>query len=68
MALIIVPIIMQNYGWYEVFWITGALGFIWLIFWLWLYEIPSKQKRLSQEELEYIESDKDDTTDQVKYG
>lgn len=65
-ALIIVPIIMQNYGWHEVFWITGALGFVWLIFWLWLYEIPSKQKRLSQEELEYIESDKDDTTDQVK--
>lgn len=65
-ALIIVPIIMQNYGWHEVFWITGAMGFVWLIFWLWLYDIPAKQKRLSAEELEYIESDKDDTTDQVK--
>lgn len=59
-ALIVVPIIMQNYGWHEVFLITGAMGFIWLIFWLWLYEIPSKQKRLSKEELEYIESDKED--------
>lgn len=65
-ALIIVPIIMQNYGWHEVFWITGALGFVWLIFWLWLYDIPAKQKRLSAEELEYIESDKGDITDQVK--
>jgi len=65
-ALIIVPIIMQNYGWHEVFWITGAMGFVWLIFWLWLYDIPAKQKRLSAEELEYIESDKGDTTDQVK--
>ena len=65
-ALIIVPIIMQNYGWHEVFWITGAMGFIWLIFWLWLYEIPSRQKRLSAEELAYIESDHDDNADQVQ--
>lgn len=65
-ALIVVPIIMQNYGWQEVFWITGSLGFVWLLFWLWLYEIPSKQKRLSKEELNYIESDKDDTQDQVQ--
>lgn len=65
-ALIIVPIIMQNYGWHEVFWITGAMGFVWLIFWLWLYEIPSRQKRLSAEELAYIESDKDDISDQVQ--
>ena len=65
-ALIIVPIIMQNYGWHEVFWITGAMGFIWLIFWLWLYEIPSRQKRLSAEELAYIESDNDDISDQVQ--
>lgn len=65
-ALIIVPLIMQNYGWQEVFWITGALGFVWLIFWLILYDIPSKQKRLTSEELIYIESDKDDPSGQVK--
>lgn len=65
-ALILVPLIMQNYGWKEVFWITGSLGFVWLIFWLILYEIPSKQKRLTSEELAYIESDKEDITDQIK--
>jgi ACS family hexuronate transporter-like MFS transporter len=65
-ALILVPIIMQSYGWQEVFWITGALGFVWLIFWWFFYEIPSKQKRLTSEELSYIESDKDDVSDQVK--
>lgn len=65
-ALIVVPIIMQNYGWQEVFWVTGAMGFVWLIFWVWLYEIPSKQKRLSKEEFNYIEGDKDDNQDQVK--
>jgi ACS family hexuronate transporter-like MFS transporter len=54
MALLIVPWILVRYGWQEVFWITGALGFVWLGFWLIFYEIPSKQKRLSKEEYEYI--------------
>lgn len=66
LALIAVPLIMQNYGWKEVFWITGSLGFVWLIFWLMLYQIPSKQKRLTPEELAYIGSDKDDRADQIK--
>lgn len=65
-ALILVPVIMQNYGWKEVFIITGALGFIWLGFWLWLYEVPSRQKSLTAEELAYIESDKDSQTGQVE--
>lgn len=54
MALLIVPWILVHYGWQEVFWITGALGFVWLVFWLIFYEIPSKQKRLSSEEYKYI--------------
>ena len=65
-ALILVPVILQNFGWHEVFWITGALGFVWLVFWLLLYDIPQKQKRLSAEELAYIESDQEDTVGQVE--
>jgi MFS transporter, ACS family, hexuronate transporter len=53
-ALIIAPWILANCGWQQVFWITGALGFVWLIFWLLLYDIPSKQKRLTPEEYNYI--------------
>lgn len=55
-ALLLVPWILVSYGWQEVFWITGALGFVWLIFWLIFYDIPSKQKRLSTEEYHYIVS------------
>jgi MFS transporter, ACS family, hexuronate transporter len=55
-ALLLVPIILNYYGWQEVFWITGGLGFIWLIFWLIFYEIPSKQKRLSSDEYALIKS------------
>ena len=53
-ALLIVPWILSTYGWHEVFIITGSFGFVWLIFWFFLYDIPSKQKRLSSEEYNYI--------------
>ncbi|HRI79781.1 MAG TPA: MFS transporter, partial [Cyclobacteriaceae bacterium] len=55
-ALTIVPWILTFYGWQEVFWITGALGFVWLIFWILLNQIPSLHKRLSKTELELIQS------------
>lgn len=56
LALLIVPMILNYYGWQEVFWITGALGFIWLIAWWMLYDLPEKQKRLTSQELVYIKS------------
>ena len=55
-AVLIVPWILNRYGWQEVFWITGALGFVWLIFWLIFYDIPAKQARLTTEEHAYINS------------
>lgn len=54
---ILVPIIVAACGWRYAFVITGGLGFIWLIFWLIFYDIPSRQKRLSIAELNYINSD-----------
>ncbi len=59
-APIVVPLILSAYGWKEAFVITGALGFIWLICWLFFYEVPEKKKRLSQTEYNYINSDVDE--------
>jgi len=59
-APVMVPWILGMYGWRQAFVWTGALGFIWLIFWIIFYEIPSRQKRLSTEEFEYIHSDVDE--------
>jgi MFS transporter, ACS family, aldohexuronate transporter len=56
-----VPFIAKQIGWQWAFIITGALGFIWLIFWVAFYEIPLKQKRLSKPEYDYIHSDIDET-------
>jgi MFS transporter, ACS family, hexuronate transporter len=55
--------IFSTYGWQKAFLWTGGLGFIWLIFWWRLYEIPSKQKRLTAEEYKYIHSDPVEITD-----
>lgn len=54
---LVVPILVAIWGWYEAFLVTGALGFFWLIFWLWLYKRPEEHPSLSKEELEYIQSD-----------
>jgi MFS transporter, ACS family, hexuronate transporter len=54
MALLITPWLLVSYGWREVFLVTGALGFVWLALWLWLYEIPARQKRISKAELMLI--------------
>lgn len=57
LSLIIVPYILQYFGWREVFWITGGLGFLWLALWWFFYEVPARQKRLSAAELELITGD-----------
>jgi nitrate/nitrite transporter NarK len=63
-AALFVPWCMVHFGeergWKMTFIITGAAGFLWLIFWFWLYEIPARQKRLSKAEFDYIHSDKDE--------
>lgn len=59
-APLTVPFIAKEWGWRSAFFITGAVGLLWLIFWFWLYEVPKKQKRLSKEEFDYIHSDTDE--------
>lgn len=56
LAPLTVPWIAENWGWGAAFEIIGAVGFIWLIFWLLFYDKPEKQKRLSAAELEYIKA------------
>ena len=57
LAPLTVPVIALHYGWEFAFILVGAIGFLWIIFWYFLYEIPSKQKRLSKAELDYIHHD-----------
>ncbi|MYM23326.1 MFS transporter [Duganella sp. FT135W] len=57
LAPISVPVLASLWGWQAAFIMIGMLGFIWMSVWLWLYEKPEKQPRLSAGELAYIRSD-----------
>jgi MFS transporter, ACS family, hexuronate transporter len=56
----VVPWLTITYGWQAAFIATGALGFIWMVFWLLLYDKPERHKKVSKAELEYILSDPPD--------
>ncbi|MEN9635421.1 MAG: hypothetical protein RL077_3825, partial [Verrucomicrobiota bacterium] len=42
--------IYSLYGWRPAFLITGALGLVWLVFWLLLYHAPDKHPRITDAE------------------
>jgi ACS family hexuronate transporter-like MFS transporter len=48
--------IFQLWGWRLAFVITGALGFVWMAFWLRWYWVPARHPRVTAEERELIEA------------
>lgn len=67
-APLLVPWLAINYGWRSAFIVTGAVGFIWLAFWLALYRRPEEHPRLSPAELAYIRSDALESTEKVPWA
>lgn len=46
-----------NGHWQTTFLVTGALGFLWLVLWLFLYDTPERHQWLTREEYALIRSD-----------
>jgi len=67
-APLTVPWLALTYGWQWAFIATGALGFIWLIFWLLLYHKPQEHPRISKAELDYIQSDPPDRIEKTAWS
>jgi len=63
---IVIPIILATYGWQAAFLVTGAIGFIWLFFWVKFYRTPENKPRLTATELAHIRSDQENTQEQEK--
>ncbi len=57
-----IPPLAAFWGWEMAFIIIGAFGFIWMGFWVFLYDTPAKCKHVNTAELEYIEQDKYEAT------
>jgi len=52
-----IPFIAKAYGWEMAFIIIGALGFIWMGFWIFIYKKPEEHPKVNSLELEYIQQD-----------
>jgi len=59
---LVVPAITLAWGWRAAFIATGLATFVWLIAWLALYRSPSVHKKVSADELAYIQSGEAPTT------
>jgi ACS family hexuronate transporter-like MFS transporter len=65
---LIVPWIAVNLGWRWAFLLTGALGFVWLILWLWLYRTPEQHPYCTSVERAYIQSDPVASAGKIKWS
>ncbi len=44
----------KQWGWETTFYLTGAVGFVWVLAWAWLYNAPERHRWVSPPELQYI--------------
>lgn len=54
--------------WRGAFVIAGSGGFLWLVFWLWIYRKPEDHPRVSAKELAHIQSDPPENLARVPYA
>jgi len=65
---LVVPWINARWGWRGAFVGIGALGFVWLLFWLLIYRKPEEHPRVSRAELDYICSDPQVSAEKIKWA
>jgi ACS family hexuronate transporter-like MFS transporter len=56
-APLTIPFIAKAWGWETSFLVIGALGFVWMGFWQFLYKKPERNPRVNRAELDYILQD-----------
>ena len=61
-APVSIPPLAEVFGWEMAFIIIGALGFVWMFLWVFIYDKPNKSKHVNTAELTYINQDA--TTDE----
>lgn len=65
-APVTIPIMARHFGWEMAFIVIGALGYIWMGFWLIIYKKPGENKHVNKAELNYIHQDDDDLEQAAK--
>ncbi len=59
---LVIPVIAHYYGWEMAFVLIGALGFLWMGFWVFLYKKPHEHPKVNEAELIYINQDETEPT------
>ncbi len=57
LAPLTIPPMAKAYGWEWAFIIIGALGFVWMGFWMFIYKKPHLHHKVNEHELSYIQQD-----------
>ncbi|MDR1003634.1 MAG: MFS transporter [Prevotellaceae bacterium] len=57
LAPLSIPVIAAKWGWEMSFLIIGAMGFIWMGFWVFIYKKPEENPHVNKAELDYILQD-----------
>jgi MFS transporter, ACS family, hexuronate transporter len=66
-APLLVPWIALHWGWQWAFIGTGAIGFVWLLFWIPMYRDPQHHPKVSRAELAHIRSDPPEPTQHMPW-
>lgn len=66
-AALAVPWLAISLGWQSAFITTGALGFLWLAFWFFMYAKAEEHSRVSSQELALIQSDPPDKAKSIPW-
>ena len=68
LAPLIGALVVSLAGWQAAFYVTGAVGLLWVVFWLMSYRDPAEHPKVSSSELAYINRDPEVATQKVPWG
>lgn len=57
LAPVVIPLLARNYGWEMSFFLTGSVGYLWILAWLILYKKPTDSSYVNMAEQAYITQD-----------
>ena len=67
LAPLIGALVVAFSGWQSAFYVTGAIGFVWVAFWLISYRDPAEHPRVTSSELAYINQDPEVSVQKVPW-
>lgn len=59
-APLTIPLIAKYFGWEMAFILIGALGYLWMALWIFVYKKPSSNPKVNEAELAYINQDSEE--------